>query len=196
MPASKVSEDEVLTRIAEVFRLYGYEGASIRLLSQATGLERASLYHRFPGGKEEMALAIIDSACAWLARNIFEDLRGGDPPEEKVPRVAAKLRDYYRRGTAWCVLDSMTLGGGSEAIREKIGAAYRAWLAAFEQVAEDAGAPPLAARLRAQQALVEIEGSLVVARVTGESEAFLRAIDNLPELLTATKGNQHELHAH
>ncbi len=51
MPAARVSEDFVLDKIAAVFRLHGYEGASIRLLAQATGLERASLYHRFPGGK-------------------------------------------------------------------------------------------------------------------------------------------------
>jgi len=38
--------------------------------------------------------------------------------------VAANLRDFYRRGTLWCVLDAMTLGGGPDAILSSVRAAY------------------------------------------------------------------------
>ncbi|TGQ06111.1 helix-turn-helix domain-containing protein, partial [Mesorhizobium sp. M00.F.Ca.ET.217.01.1.1] len=43
--------------IGEVFREHGYEGASLALIGAATGLGKGSLYHFFPGGKEEMARA-------------------------------------------------------------------------------------------------------------------------------------------
>jgi AcrR family transcriptional regulator len=46
---------DTLPTLAEVFREHGYEDASLSLLSQATGLGKGSLYHFFPGGKEEMA---------------------------------------------------------------------------------------------------------------------------------------------
>src|SRR3954467_10127074 len=120
MPASKVTDEVLLERIAEVFRRYGYEGTSIRLLSQATGLERASLYHRFPGGKEEMATAIIGKTCEWFSDNVFAPLKAASTPAEKLQRVAANLKVFYRDGTLWCVLDTMTLGGGTEAIRTNI----------------------------------------------------------------------------
>jgi len=55
MPSTKVNEEELLDRLTSVFRTHGFEGASLSLISKATGLQRASLYHRFPGGKEEMA---------------------------------------------------------------------------------------------------------------------------------------------
>src|ERR1051325_4011529 len=106
MPASKVSDEVLMEKIAEVFRLYGYEGASIRLLSEAAGLERASLYHRFPGGKEEMAAAIIAQTCAWFEQNVFTPLRRGGAIRERLQCVASNLRDFYRRGTLRCVLDS------------------------------------------------------------------------------------------
>ena len=76
MRSSRVSEEEVLVKIAEAFRRYGYDGASVRLLAKATGLEPASLYTRFPGGKEEMALKVVARACELLAANVFEILRG------------------------------------------------------------------------------------------------------------------------
>jgi hypothetical protein len=40
------------------------------------------------------------------------------------------------------------------------------------------------ARTRAEEAVVRIEGSLVVARVLGDSSAFERVLRMLPELLT------------
>jgi|SRR5689334_14055280 TetR/AcrR family transcriptional regulator, lmrAB and yxaGH operons repressor len=184
MPATKVTEDVLLTKIAEVFRMYGYEGASIRLLSEATGLERASLYHRFPGGKEEMAAAVVTRTCEWFQDNVFAPLQAAGSPPGKLRRVAANLRDFYRRGTLWCVLDSMTLGGGTEAIRSGIRAAYAAWIDAFDRVAREAGLSASAARSRAQAGLIQIEGSLVVARVTGDPKPFLRVVQSLPELLT------------
>jgi TetR/AcrR family transcriptional repressor of lmrAB and yxaGH operons len=179
-----------MEKIAEVFRLYGYEGASVRLLSEATGLERASLYHRFPGGKEQMAASIVAETCKWFERHVFTQLKKDSSPEDKVRRVAANLRDFYRRGALWCVLDTMTLGGGTPAIRNSIHAAYTAWLDAFEQVAREAGMPAPLARSRAQQALIEIEGSLVVARVTGDSKPFLRVVQDLPNLLAKTNHRQ------
>jgi TetR/AcrR family transcriptional repressor of lmrAB and yxaGH operons len=183
MPASKVTDEALLEKVAEVFRSCGYEGATIRLLSEATGLERASLYHRFPGGKEEMAAAIIKRMCAWFEEHVFEPLEADAPLDQKLRRVADNLRDFYRRGTLWCVLDAMTLGGGSEAVRDRVRAAYAAWLHSFENAAREGGASLSEARARAQQALIEIEGSLVVARVTADSRPFLGVVKRLPALL-------------
>ena len=183
MPAPKVTDEVLLDKIAEVFRLYGYEGASIRLLSEATGLERASLYHRFPGGKEEMAAAIVGKTCEWFEEYVFIPLSQNGSPTDRLRQVAANLQRFYRRGTLWCVLDAMTLGGGTPAIRNSIRSAYNAWLESFETVAREAGMPASIGRAKAQQAIVEIEGSLVVARVTGDSKPFLRSLQNLPDLL-------------
>ena len=41
--------------LAEAFREHGFEGASLAQLCEATGLGKGSLYHFFPGGKDEMA---------------------------------------------------------------------------------------------------------------------------------------------
>ena len=92
MPATKVTDDEVFQNIAEVFRTYGYEGASIRLLSEATGLERASLYHRFPNGKEGMAVAVIAHTGAWFHEHVFLPLRGASSGRAGRPTAARAAR--------------------------------------------------------------------------------------------------------
>ena len=56
----KVSEEEVVQKLFQVFRLKGFDGASLSDLAEATGLKKASLYHRYPGGKQEMAAAVMD----------------------------------------------------------------------------------------------------------------------------------------
>ncbi|WP_164094666.1 TetR family transcriptional regulator, partial [Serratia marcescens] len=45
--------------LGEVFREHGYEGASLAVIGARTGLGKGSLYHAFPGGKEEMASAVL-----------------------------------------------------------------------------------------------------------------------------------------
>jgi hypothetical protein len=137
-----------------------------------------------------MAAAIVARTCSWFEDNVFAPLRANSHVHQRLQRVAANLRDFYRRGTLWCVLDSMTLGGGSEAIRASVRAAYSAWLNAFERAAREAGMPGSVARSRAQQALIEIEGSLVVARVTGDAKPFLGVIRRLPSLLGAVDGQE------
>ncbi|MEP1982729.1 MAG: helix-turn-helix domain-containing protein, partial [Maribacter dokdonensis] len=59
MRPQKVLDIEILTGLTKVFRSRGYEGASLKELSEATGLKKASLYHRFPNGKQEMADAVL-----------------------------------------------------------------------------------------------------------------------------------------
>ena len=70
MALTKINEDELLDRLTDVFRTYGYEGASLSRISEVTGLQRASLYHRFPGGKEDMAKAVLSRAGQWLINRV------------------------------------------------------------------------------------------------------------------------------
>jgi TetR/AcrR family transcriptional repressor of lmrAB and yxaGH operons len=184
MPASRVKEEDVLAKIAEVFRRQGYEGASVRMLAKAAGLEPASLYSRFPGGKEEMALQVVARVCQWFGANVFEPLHAGGSSAEILRRIVPRLRKFYQSGELWCVLDTLTLGDSTPAVRAAALGAYRAWLAEFEWAARHAGIPAKEATARARQALMEIEGSLVIARVTGDNQLFLGVLKKLPELLT------------
>ena len=47
--------EDVIPLLGEVFRTYGFEGASLARISEGTKLGKGSIYHFFPGGKEEFA---------------------------------------------------------------------------------------------------------------------------------------------
>jgi TetR/AcrR family transcriptional regulator, transcriptional repressor for nem operon len=57
------SVPEVIDRVADVFAEHGYGGASVAMLTDATGLGKQSLYNAF-GNKEALYLQAIDCAAA------------------------------------------------------------------------------------------------------------------------------------
>lgn len=156
-------------------------------ISEATGLEKASFYHRFPGGKEDMVAAVVHYVIQWFQGYVFAPLQGPGKPAQKIGRVAQNLRRFYAEGSKPCVLDTLSLRGGSPDLRAAVRGALKAWLQAFTRVAREAGASGAEARERAEQAIIEIEGSLVLARVLGDRKPFHRAMARLPELLTGTR---------
>ncbi|MET0616193.1 MAG: helix-turn-helix domain-containing protein, partial [Luteibacter sp.] len=66
---------DVIPLIAETFRELGYDGATMSRITKRTGLGKGSLYHFFPGGKEDMAAAVLADIDAWFEENIFVPLR-------------------------------------------------------------------------------------------------------------------------
>ena len=90
MSAPLLAKEEVSQRIFGVFRTYGYEGATLARISVATGLGRASLYHYYPGGKDDMAREVLGTARGWLESNVVAAL-------ERPGGHAARLRAMTAR---------------------------------------------------------------------------------------------------
>ncbi len=185
--AHRIVSDEVFLATAlDLFRAYGFEGVSLKRLAEATGLEKASLYYRYPGGKDAIAMAVAQDAIAWFQGNVFAPLLGDGPARERVSRVAERLRDFYSGGSKACLMDVLSIPGGSAELQLALKGAMQAWVGAFAQIAQESGLGADAARLRAEEAIVRIEGSLILARVLGDPAGFERELRLLPALLTMT----------
>ena len=181
IPMSKISESEMLNRLTKIFRTHGYEGASLSKISEATGLQRASLYHRFPGGKAEMAEAVLNRAGEWLEAHALKPLTEPGPPEPRLREMAQKLDEFYEGGTQSCLLDALSFGVEEGGIRDYQRAAMQAWVDAIATMLRGSGLPTRAARERAQDAVIRIQGSLVMARATGDPKPFRRTLRDLPQ---------------
>ena len=179
-----ISDDDLLDSALDLFRTHGAEGVSLSQLSQATGLEKASLYYRFPGGKEEIIMATLASVSQWFETHLFPALRQEGPPRKRAAKAAELLRTFYQDGSRSCVTDVLSLPGGSSRRHEALKAAMEAWIAAFAALARESGMPPAAARQSAEEAIVRIEGSLVLSRVLTNPAPFHRILKQLPDLLT------------
>jgi TetR/AcrR family transcriptional regulator, lmrAB and yxaGH operons repressor len=184
MALARVGGAELIEKISQVFRRLGYEGATMSRLSAATGLERASLYHRFPGGKDEMVAAAVASGNAWFDEHVLKPLLQPGDPASQVKILCQRLREFYDDGRLPCVLESLSLPAGREELHQGLGSSLDAWQDAFTQLARRSGFSLSVARERAEQAIIEIEGALVLARVRADTGPFLRTIKKLPKLLT------------
>ncbi len=177
----KIAEPELLNRLTQVFRTHGYEGASLSRISEATGLQRASLYHRFPGGKAEMAEAALKRAGDWLHAHALQPLTESGPPERRLRQMADKLDEFYEGGQQSCLLDALSFGVEEGGIRDHQRAAMQAWVDAIATMLRESGFPQRTARERAEDAVIRIQGSLVMARTSGDPKPFRRTLRNLPQ---------------
>lgn len=178
-----VHDDTVVAALATTFRATGYDGASMTTLSAAAGLRSASLYHRFPGGKTEMAMTVLDDVGRQFGL-ILEPLGSGADPSSCVVEMAGRLAQFYADGRLACLLDTMTLGGAPDEVVARARALGGAWVDAMTDLAVRAGLDEPEGRRRAVQAFARVEGSLVVARVLADPAEFLATLDALPHLLT------------
>ncbi|TFW08492.1 TetR/AcrR family transcriptional regulator [Oxalobacteraceae bacterium OM1] len=185
MPAPVISRDEAVDRIIAVFRQYGYEGASLTRLSEATGLGRSSLYHHFPNGKVDMAQAALDSVRAWLATNVFPALSEDLPPEEKLRKFTDGLAHFYRNGERACLTDLFTMGEAGELFQEHFAKGVRALIKAIARVVQEAGFTPDDASTRAEDAVIAIQGALIVSRALGDQRPFQRVMRDMTAKLLA-----------
>ncbi len=183
MPAARVDDAKLLAGLTRVFCLHGFEGASLSRISEATGLQRASLYHRFPGGKEEMAEAVLDETDRQFEEVVLAPLAGKGAPAARIRRMAEEVGRHYDEGRQSCLLDTLSLGEGSSELRRHVKRSFAAWRDALVAVAREGGATPAVAKRRAEEALVVIQGSLVLARGLGDRKAFQRVLAGLPGLL-------------
>jgi AcrR family transcriptional regulator len=175
----------LLPLLGEVFRAHGFEGATLALITQATGLGKGSLYHFFPGGKHQMAAEVLDEIDRWFERNIFAPLRDGDDPGGAIAAMLGGVDDYFRSGRRVCLVGVIALGASRDTFAAQVHDYFARWHDALVPVLERSGLSAGAAQQRAEDALLTVQGALVLARARGDAEIFSRAMAELKARLLA-----------
>lgn len=185
MPTPLLTRDELLIRLRETFRRYGYEGTSMTRIAAATGLGKASLYHYFPGGKEQMAAAVIDNLSGWFELNVLRPLESNHPPRQRIVSMLETLRQHYDSGKKACLPAMFALAEERTLFGEAIRQFYARWIAALSQTLTDSGLARDIAQRRAHDGVERIQGTLVLSRAFGDSRAFATMAAELPNQLLA-----------
>jgi TetR/AcrR family transcriptional regulator, lmrAB and yxaGH operons repressor len=179
-------KDEVIVQLIQVFRRYGYEGATLSKISEATGLGRASLYHYFPGGKEDMAIAVLEHIQQWFAVNMLQGLQGKGTPMARLKMMTKRIDEFYGGGEQACLFAVLSLVEPKDLFSAHTKAALTALIEAIAKVIVQAGLSPTVARQRAEDAILQIQGALVFAQTLDNTAPFQRVLERLPdELLSA-----------
>ncbi|MGE4305834.1 MAG: TetR/AcrR family transcriptional regulator [Novosphingobium sp.] len=184
-----IENDALIDRLSATFRDVGYEAASLALLSEATGLKKASLYHRFPGGKEQMGIEVLQEAGRWLTGHVLGPLAGEGTPRERITAMTRELDSFYSGGKQACLLNLLSSPiGEASPFKASIRLMFEAFVEALTKVIAEAGYSDTAARDRAERGVALIQGSLVLARGLESTEPFRKALVALPgELLAGTR---------
>lgn len=178
-----IEDDDLIGRLGGVFREMGFHAASLGQLAAAAGLRKASLYHRFPAGKEQMAAEVIAAALGWFEASVFAPLRGEGTPEARLAAVAGALAEFYDSGRRACLLNVMASPHADGPFGQAVRAAFEALVAAFAGFARDVGHDAPEAQARAERVVMLLHGSLVMARGLGTPAPFRAFLDGLPREL-------------
>lgn len=172
--------EKVFDSLISVFRNHGFEGASLTRFTESSGLVKASLYHRFPGGKEQMALAALTEVDRIFATYVLAPVDSEGDPLRRLKLIARRLDEFYGGGTQACLLETLSGSGTPPRVRAHVKKTLDFWIAKFMQLSREAGIPAKEARVRAEGAVAAIEGALVVSRAQGSNAEFKRTLESLP----------------
>ena len=178
------SREEVVDALFRLFCEAGFDGVSISDVSRATGLGKSSLYHHFPGGKDDMAGAVMAAVEGWIEDRVERPLAAAGDRAAQVTALVRAADELYAGGARPCIVASLLVGRPPEGLSERLGGVLRRWIAALATALEATGDAPDAARRKATAALVRIEGALVVARALDSREPFRAAIEDVRDMLS------------
>ena len=183
MPRVVAERSDALPVLAEVFREHGYEGASLSLISKATGLGKGSLYYFFPGGKEEMAQAVLSEIDAWFENHVFAPLKEAARPEDAITAMFESVDSYFRSGRRVCLVGTLALGDTRDRFAREVRSYFLRWVDALSGALTRSKRNSASARALAEEVVAGIQGAIVLARALDDPRAFSRALERMRDRL-------------
>ena len=171
----------LLDTAGQLFRCQGFHATGLDELLRRSGTPKGSLYHYFPGGKEQLAIETLGHVAAELEQRTSALLSSRRDPLKalrKLLQFTAKslAESGFRDG---CPIAAVTLEVASdrESIREACEQGFQNWLKVFVQHLRHAGLTETRAKSIATLFLASLEGGLILSRAQ-KSVAPLNAIAN------------------
>jgi AcrR family transcriptional regulator len=164
------TKDRILDASAELFRRQGYAGTGVKQIVATANAPFGSLYHFFPGGKEQLGAEVIRWSGAIYLQLI-------DAVFDPAPDVVAAVQDFFAgaaetlRETDYadaCPIATVALevASTSEPLREATAEVFESWIAAAGARFVAAGIPRARARELAVTLLAVLEGAFILSRAT------------------------------
>jgi AcrR family transcriptional regulator len=173
-------KSDAIALVAEVFRELGYEGASMNEITARTKLSKGSLYHFFPGGKEDMAAEIMANIDAWFIKEMFEPLEEQEP-RAAIARMWETTDSYFRSGHRVCLIGAFALDETRDRFSAAIRGYFHRWIEALAGALQKIDLPGTEAKALAEETIIGIQGALTLARALGDEAIFGRTLKRLEQ---------------
>jgi AcrR family transcriptional regulator len=168
------TRDRIVESSAELFRLQGYNATGVKQIVTAAEAPFGSLYHFFPGGKEELGAEAIRTSGAIYAQLIPAVF-------DAAPDVITGVREFFAGAAAHvvetdyadaCPIATVALevSSASEPMREACAEVFETWIEAGTDRYAQADISRERARELTIAMLCALEGAFVLARALRSTE--------------------------
>jgi AcrR family transcriptional regulator len=164
------TRNRILTAAGELFRRQGYAGTGVKAVLQASDVPYGSLYHFFPGGKEEVGVAVIESSGA-VYRELVEQIYGAHADvavatEEFFAGAAAVVEQTGYADACPIATLALEVASTNEPMREAAASVFDSWLEVLTVRLVEEGVAEQRARELSVELFCLIEGAFLLARTT------------------------------
>lgn len=165
-------KQRMIERTAVLLAKKGLQGTSFSEVLEASGAPRGSLYHHFPGGKDELVLAALrataDQALAVL------NAAAGRSAIDVARSFIALWRTVLSRSDfgAGCAVVAVTVAAETPALLDTAAASFRGWRSRLADLLAEGGVAEGEAPRLAVSLIAACEGAVILARAEKSFEPF------------------------
>jgi len=168
------TRDRILDTTAELFRHHGYTGTGLKQIVERANAPFGSIYHHFPGGKEQLGGEVIRRSGRMyfelfeLIMDQADDFVSGIGDFFAGAAMTLEATDYADA----CPIATVALEVAStnEPLREATAEVFESWISGATERGVAAGASPERAREVAIFIIAVLEGAFVLARAMRTTE--------------------------
>jgi AcrR family transcriptional regulator len=170
------TRERILDASGELFRRQGLTGTGIKQILDSAGAPSGSLYHHFPGGKDELAGETIRRAGAHYGELVASKLLA-EPDLVSGLRAAFRDAGATLERTGWadaCPIETVALEVAStnDELRRVTAEVFDAWVDALTELLVGEGLDHDAARPLALTVISALEGAFILARTARTTDAL------------------------
>jgi len=170
------TRERILETSAELFRRQGFAGTGVKQIVAEASAPFGSIYHFFPGGKEQLGEEVIRSSGALYGQLIelfFPP--GADPVAATGAFFAGAAQTLTETDYAdACPIATVALetSSTSEPMRAACAEVFASWISRLSGRLREAGIARARSRALAMSLLCSLEGAFVLARAQRSTEAL------------------------
>jgi len=178
--------ETAVARLVELFFELGYDGTSLKAIEARTGLGRASLYNYFPGGKIEMARAVLVASDQWSVDHLVRVAEDrARPAPERLRQLVGNLDTLHSRPSQLSPANALCIGEATDQYAGHVQDHFHGLVEMMSGLMVACGVPRDVAQRRAWEFRVVWEGALVCTRVLGDQGLYRALMARLPDYLLA-----------
>jgi AcrR family transcriptional regulator len=168
------TRERIVQRSAELFRRQGFAGTGVKQIVAEASAPFGSLYHFFPGGKEQLGEEVIRSSGALYGQLIDAFYQPGADPVAATRNffaaAAASVRESGYADACPIATVALEVSSTSEPMRQACADVFDGWLDGATERLVECGLPRKRSRALAFELIAALEGAFVLARALRSTE--------------------------